>query len=91
MALVEMLMPKMGESIMEATILTWLKKEGEKAVQRCPGSRIETVDRRGPIEGSSGRIAERDGEGLDPFHQNVGPDWNALPDLADSSGIWWHS
>lgn len=29
MALVEMVMPKMGESIMEATVLGWLKKEGE--------------------------------------------------------------
>jgi len=29
MALVEMIMPKMGESIMEATILEWLKKEGD--------------------------------------------------------------
>ncbi len=29
MALVEMTMPKMGESIMEATILGWLKKEGD--------------------------------------------------------------
>ncbi len=29
MALVEMIMPKMGESIMEATILGWLKKEGD--------------------------------------------------------------
>jgi 2-oxoglutarate dehydrogenase E2 component (dihydrolipoamide succinyltransferase) len=29
MALIEMVMPKMGESIMEATILSWLKKEGE--------------------------------------------------------------
>ena len=26
---VELLMPKMGESIMEATILSWLKQEGE--------------------------------------------------------------
>ena len=33
MALVEMLMPKMGESIMEATILGWLKKEGDKIEQ----------------------------------------------------------
>ncbi len=30
MALVEMVMPKMGESIMEGTILTWLKQEGEE-------------------------------------------------------------
>ena len=29
MAEVELIMPKMGESIMEATILKWLKKEGD--------------------------------------------------------------
>ncbi len=29
MAIVDLVMPKMGESIMEATILKWLKKEGE--------------------------------------------------------------
>ncbi len=29
MAQVELIMPKMGESIMEATILKWLKKEGD--------------------------------------------------------------
>lgn len=33
MALVEMIMPKMGESIMEATILSWLKKEGDTIEQ----------------------------------------------------------
>lgn len=33
MATVEMLMPKMGESIMEGTILKWLKKVGEKIDQ----------------------------------------------------------
>ncbi len=33
MASVEMLMPKMGESIVEGTILTWLKKEGESIEQ----------------------------------------------------------
>ena len=26
---IEMVMPKMGESIMEGTILKWLKKEGD--------------------------------------------------------------
>ncbi|MCB0695568.1 MAG: 2-oxo acid dehydrogenase subunit E2, partial [Saprospiraceae bacterium] len=30
MAQVELIMPKMGESIMEATILRWLKKPGDK-------------------------------------------------------------
>ncbi len=33
MALVELLMPKMGESIMEATVLTWLKNEGDTIEQ----------------------------------------------------------
>jgi 2-oxoglutarate dehydrogenase E2 component (dihydrolipoamide succinyltransferase) len=33
MATVEMLMPKMGESIIEGTILTWLKQEGDKIEQ----------------------------------------------------------
>jgi 2-oxoglutarate dehydrogenase E2 component (dihydrolipoamide succinyltransferase) len=33
MALIELIMPKMGESIMEATILTWLKKPGDKIEQ----------------------------------------------------------
>ncbi len=33
MGQVEMVMPKMGESIMEATVLTWLKNEGDKIEQ----------------------------------------------------------
>ncbi len=33
MALVELIMPKMGESIMEATILSWLKKPGDTIEQ----------------------------------------------------------
>ncbi|MDH4057212.1 MAG: 2-oxo acid dehydrogenase subunit E2 [Cyclobacteriaceae bacterium] len=33
MALVDLVMPKMGESIMEATILSWLKKPGDKIEQ----------------------------------------------------------
>lgn len=33
MATVELLMPKMGESIMEATVLSWLKKEGDTIEQ----------------------------------------------------------
>src|SRR5688500_1111728 len=33
MALAELIMPKMGESIMEATILSWLKKPGDKIEQ----------------------------------------------------------
>jgi 2-oxoglutarate dehydrogenase E2 component (dihydrolipoamide succinyltransferase) len=33
MTIVEMIMPKMGESIMEGTILNWLKKEGDSVEQ----------------------------------------------------------
>jgi len=33
MAVVDLTMPKMGESIMEATVLTWLKKEGDRIEQ----------------------------------------------------------
>ncbi|MEB2785943.1 dihydrolipoamide acetyltransferase family protein [Algoriphagus persicinus] len=33
MAIVEMLMPKMGESIIEGTVLTWLKNEGDTIEQ----------------------------------------------------------
>ena len=33
MATIEMIMPQMGEGIMEGTILTWLKKEGDTIVE----------------------------------------------------------
>ena len=33
MAIVDLVMPKMGESIMEATILRWNKKPGEAVKQ----------------------------------------------------------
>ncbi|WP_250632498.1 dihydrolipoamide acetyltransferase family protein [Rhodoflexus caldus] len=33
MALIEMVMPKMGESVMEGTILNWLKKPGDRIAQ----------------------------------------------------------
>jgi 2-oxoglutarate dehydrogenase E2 component (dihydrolipoamide succinyltransferase) len=42
MALVEMLMPKMGESVMEGTILNWLKKVGDKIEQDEPVLEVAT-------------------------------------------------
>jgi len=33
MATIELVMPQMGESIIEGTILTWLKKEGDTIEQ----------------------------------------------------------
>jgi 2-oxoglutarate dehydrogenase E2 component (dihydrolipoamide succinyltransferase) len=42
MALVEIKMPQMGESVMEATIISWLKKEGERVQQEEPLLEVAT-------------------------------------------------
>ncbi|MDZ7606125.1 MAG: dihydrolipoamide acetyltransferase family protein [Cyclobacteriaceae bacterium] len=42
MALIEILMPQMGESVMEATIISWLKKEGEKVEMEEPLLEVAT-------------------------------------------------
>jgi len=42
MALVEMIMPKMGESVMEGTILKWLKKIGDVIAQDEPVLEVAT-------------------------------------------------
>ncbi|MCK5703531.1 MAG: 2-oxo acid dehydrogenase subunit E2 [Cyclobacteriaceae bacterium] len=42
MALIEILMPQMGESVMEATIISWLKKEGEKVEAEEPFLEVAT-------------------------------------------------
>ncbi len=42
MALIEILMPQMGESVMEATIISWLKKEGEKVETEEPLLEVAT-------------------------------------------------
>ncbi|MCL6524768.1 MAG: 2-oxo acid dehydrogenase subunit E2 [Thermoflavifilum sp.] len=59
MALVDLVMPKMGESIMEATILKWLKKPGDQVKQDEPVLEIATdkVDSEVPST-VSGEIAE---------------------------------
>jgi 2-oxoglutarate dehydrogenase E2 component (dihydrolipoamide succinyltransferase) len=56
---VELLMPKMGESIMEATILSWLKKEGDTVNADEPVLEIATdkVDSEVPSE-VSGKITK---------------------------------
>src|SRR5690606_38525272 len=59
MALVDLIMPKMGESIMEATILKWLKKPGDAVKQDEPVLEIATdkVDSEVPST-VSGELAE---------------------------------
>ena len=42
MALIEILMPQMGESVIEATIISWLKKEGEKIEAEEPLLEVAT-------------------------------------------------
>lgn len=42
MALIEMVMPKMGESVMEGTILKWLKEVGEEIEQDEPVLEVAT-------------------------------------------------
>ena len=42
MALIEILMPQMGESVMEATIISWLKEEGEKVEAEEPLLEVAT-------------------------------------------------
>ena len=42
MALIEILMPQMGESVIEATIISWLKKEGEKVEAEEPLLEVAT-------------------------------------------------
>src|ERR1051325_3540593 len=42
MAQVELIMPKMGESVAEATIIRWLKKEGDKVAMDEPVLEIAT-------------------------------------------------
>ena len=66
MALVEMVMPKMGESIMEATVLSWLKKEGDKIEQDESVLEVATdkVDTEVPAthEGTLKEILAKDGD-----------------------------
>lgn len=42
MAIIEILMPQMGESVMEATIISWLKEEGEKVEAEEPLLEVAT-------------------------------------------------
>jgi 2-oxoglutarate dehydrogenase E2 component (dihydrolipoamide succinyltransferase) len=66
MALVEIKMPQMGESVMEATIISWLKKEGEHVQQEEPLLEVATdkVDTEVPsvYEGTIKQLLAREGE-----------------------------
>lgn len=42
MALVDLIMPQLGEGIMEATVLSWLKKEGQRVEEEEPIVEIAT-------------------------------------------------
>jgi 2-oxoglutarate dehydrogenase E2 component (dihydrolipoamide succinyltransferase) len=62
----ELIMPKMGESIMEATILKWLKKEGDKVKMEEAVLEIATdkVDSEvpSPVEGTVTKLLYKEGD-----------------------------
>ncbi|MBT8195578.1 MAG: 2-oxo acid dehydrogenase subunit E2 [Bacteroidia bacterium] len=66
MALVEMIMPKMGESVAEATIIKWLKSEGEKveADEMVLEIATDKVDSEvpSPVEGVLSKLNFKEGD-----------------------------
>ncbi len=66
MAQVELIMPKMGESIMEATILNWLKKEGDRIEEEEAVLEIATdkVDSEvpSPVAGTIAKVLYKEGD-----------------------------
>lgn len=66
MARIELIMPKLGESIMEATIITWLKKPGdrieaEEAVLEIATDKVDS-EVPSPSEGVLAEILFKDGD-----------------------------
>ena len=66
MAQVELIMPKMGESIMEATIIKWSKKVGDKIEMEETLLEIATdkidSDVPSPVSGTVAKILFEEGE-----------------------------
>ncbi|HTX87584.1 MAG TPA: dihydrolipoamide acetyltransferase family protein [Bacteroidales bacterium] len=66
MATFEIVMPKLGESIIEATIIKWLKQEGEKVAEDEAIAEIATdkVDSEipSPVEGVMAQLLFKEGE-----------------------------
>jgi 2-oxoglutarate dehydrogenase E2 component (dihydrolipoamide succinyltransferase) len=66
MGKIEMVMPKMGESVMEGTILKWLKKEGDiikqdESVLEVATDKVDT-DIPAPFEGVIERLLVKEGD-----------------------------
>ena len=65
---VEVVMPQMGESVVEGTIINWLVKEGDEVGEDQPLVAISTdkVDAEipSPAAGTIGRIVAKEGETL---------------------------
>ena len=66
MSQVELIMPKMGESVHEATIIKWLKNEGDRVE---PGDTLANVESEklefpveSPVSGVLKRVLARAGE-----------------------------
>ncbi|MBT5978041.1 MAG: 2-oxo acid dehydrogenase subunit E2, partial [Flavobacteriales bacterium] len=66
MAQVEVILPKMGESVAEATITTWLKKEGdrveaEEAIVEIATDKVDS-EVPSPVEGTILKLLVEEGE-----------------------------
>ncbi|MCI0438588.1 MAG: 2-oxoglutarate dehydrogenase complex dihydrolipoyllysine-residue succinyltransferase [Chloroflexi bacterium] len=65
---VEIRVPQMGESIVEATVGKWLKREGERVTAGEPVIELETekvnVEVPAPQDGTLGRILKREGDNV---------------------------
>lgn len=85
MATIEMVMPKMGESIMEGTILTWLKKEGDEIEEEESVLEVATdkVDTEVPSThaGVLKKILAKEGEVVEVGHPI------AILEIAGSNGV----
>lgn len=91
MAQVELIMPKMGESIMEATILKWLKKEGDSVELDETILEIATdkVDSEipSPVEGKIVKILHQEDEVVEIGKAIALIETDAAADVAASPSI----
>ena len=89
MAEVEMVMPKMGESIMEATVLTWLKNEGDviEADESVLEVATDKVDTEVPAThaGVLSKILAQEGD-IVPVGQTIAVITTDAKDISSSNG-----
>lgn len=91
MAQVELIMPKMGESIMEATILKWLKKEGDtveldETILEIATDKVDS-EIPSPVEGKIVKILHQEDEVVEIGKAIALIETDAAADVAASPSI----